>query len=58
MAAFQPQSAQDVNNESWPQSSDGLSVGLPLTLVSPAKTTEPIEIPYGLWTLMGPISKY
>jgi len=26
-----------------------LSVGLSVTLVSPAKTAEPIEMPFGLW---------
>jgi len=31
-----------------------LSVGLSVTLVSPAKTAEPIEMPFGLWTLVGP----
>ena len=30
--------------------SDCLSV----TLVSPAKTTSPIEMPFGLWARMGP----
>jgi len=29
-----------------------LSVGLSVTLVSPAKTAEPIEMPFGLWTLV------
>jgi len=36
----------------------GLSVGRSVcrsvTLVSPAKTAEPIEMPFGLWTQMGP----
>jgi len=27
-----------------------LSVGLSVTLVNPAKTAEPIEMPFGLWT--------
>ena len=31
-----------------------LSVGLSVTLVSPAKTAEPIEMPFGLWAWMGP----
>ena len=30
-----------------------LSVGLSVTLVSPAKTAEPIEMPFGLRTRMG-----
>jgi len=29
------------------------SVGLSVTLVSPAKTAEPLEMPFGLWTLVG-----
>jgi len=29
------------------------SVGLSVTLVSPAKTAAPIEIPFGLWARMG-----
>jgi len=32
----------------------GLSVGLYLTLVSRAKTAEPIEMPFGLKTRVGP----
>jgi len=32
----------------------GLSVGLSVTLVSPAKMAEPIEMPFGLWTRVGP----
>jgi len=32
----------------------GLSVGLSVTLVSPAKTAAPIEIPFGLRTWVGP----
>jgi len=28
------------------------SVGLTVTLVSPAKTTAPIEMPFGLWARM------
>jgi len=28
----------------------GLCVGLSVTVVSPAKTAEPIELPFGLWT--------
>jgi len=31
-----------------------LSVGLSVTLVSPAKTVEPIEMPFGLSTRIGP----
>ena len=31
-----------------------LSVCLSVTIVSPAKTAEPIEMPFGLWTLVGP----
>ena len=31
----------------WPV---GLSVGWSVTVVSPAKTAEPIEMPFGLWT--------
>ena len=31
----------------------GLSVCLSVTLVSPAKTAEPIEMPFGLWARMG-----
>jgi len=29
------------------------SVGLSLTVVSPAKTAEPIEMPFGIWTRVG-----
>jgi len=32
----------------------GLSVGRSVTLVSPAKTAAPIELPFGLRTWMGP----
>jgi len=32
----------------------GLSVGLSVTLVSPAKTAAPIELPFGLRTWVGP----
>jgi len=32
----------------------GLSVGLSVVIVSPARTAEPIEMPLGLRTLMGP----
>jgi len=35
-----------------------LSVGLSVTLVSPAKTAEPIEMPFGLRTRMGPGNHY
>jgi len=31
-----------------------LSVGLSVTIVSPAKMSEPIEMPFGLWAQMGP----
>jgi len=31
----------------------GLSVGLSVTLLSPAKTAAPIELPFGLRTWMG-----
>ena len=31
-----------------------LSVCLSVTIVSPAKTAEPIEMPFGFWTRMGP----
>jgi len=31
-----------------------LSVGLSVTLVSPAKTVEPIDMPFGLRTWVGP----
>jgi len=31
----------------------GLSVGLTVTIVSGAKTAEPIEMPFGLWTRVG-----
>jgi len=30
-----------------------LSVGLSVTLVSPAKTAEPIDMPFGLWAGIG-----
>jgi len=30
------------------------SVGLSVTVVSPAKTAEPIEMPFGIWTRVGP----
>jgi len=30
------------------------SVGLSITLVSPAKTAEPREMPFGLWAWTGP----
>jgi len=32
------------------------SVGLSVTLVSPAKTTELIEMPFGLRTRVGPVN--
>jgi len=35
-------------------SAHSLSVGLSVTIVNPAKTAEPIEIPLGLWTRVGP----
>ena len=31
-----------------------LSAGLSVTIVSPAKMAEPFEMPFGLWTLVGP----
>jgi len=31
----------------------GRSVGRSVTIVSPAKTVEPIDMPFGLWTLVG-----
>jgi len=36
----------------WPIVTDGVawSVGLSVTIVSPAKTAKPIEMPFGLWT--------
>jgi len=34
------------------------SVGLSVTLVSPAKTAEPIEMPFGLWTRVDPGNIY
>jgi len=37
-----------------PSSVVGLSVCLPVTLVSPAKTAAPIELPFGLRTWVGP----
>jgi len=33
-----------------------LSVCLSVTIVSPAKTAEPIEMPFGLWSRVGPRS--
>jgi len=42
----------------WPIVTDGVawSVGprLFVTIVSPAKTAEPIETPFGVWTRVGP----
>jgi len=32
----------------------GLSVGLPVTVVSPGKTPEPIDMPFGVWIHVGP----
>jgi len=39
----------------WPIVNDRLtwSLGLSVTVVSPAKTTEPIEMPFALWAQMG-----
>jgi len=34
----------------------GLSVCRSVTIVSPAKTAEPIEIPFELWTQVGPVN--
>jgi len=31
----------------------GLSVGLSVTIVSPAKTAKSIEMPFGLWSRVG-----
>jgi len=31
----------------------GLSVSLSVTIVSPAKPAEPIEVPFGMWTRVG-----
>jgi len=36
----------------------GLSVGLSVTVVSSAKTAEPIEMPFGFWVRMGPRNYY
>ena len=33
--------------------SAGRSVGLSVTIVSPTKTAEPIEVPFGVWTRLG-----
>jgi len=30
-----------------------VSVGLSVTIVSPAKMAEPIEMPFGMWTRVG-----
>ena len=30
------------------------SIGLSVSVVSPAKTAEPIEMPFGIWTRVGP----
>jgi len=32
----------------------GLSVSRSVTIVSPAETAEPIAMPFGLWTRVGP----
>jgi len=32
----------------------GLSVSLSVTIVNPAKMSEPIEMPFGIWTQVGP----
>jgi len=39
-----------------PVITDGVvwSVSLSVTIMSPAKTTEPMEMPFGLWTVVGP----
>jgi len=40
----------------WPIVTDeqrGLSVHWSVTVVSPAKLAEPIEMPFGLWTWVG-----
>ena len=38
-----------------PIGTDGVawSLGLSVTIVSPTKTAEPIEMPFGLWSRMG-----
>ena len=38
----------------WPIVSDAWSVCPSVMIVSPAKTAEPIEMPFGLWTWVGP----
>jgi len=40
----------------WPNVADSvcLSVGLSVMIVSPAKTAEPIEMPFWLWSRVGP----
>jgi len=40
----------------WPIVTDRVawSVSLSVTIVNPAKTAEPIEVPFGLWTLVSP----
>jgi len=35
-----------------------LSVGRSVTIVSSAKTAEPTEMPFGLWTQVGPTNNY
>jgi len=41
-----------------PVVTDGVvwSVSLSVTIVNPAKTPEPIEMPFGLWTRVGPVN--
>jgi len=41
-----------------PVVTDGVvwSVCLSVTIVNPAKTAEPIEMPFGLWTRVGPMN--
>jgi len=40
----------------WPIVTDGVAwcVCLSVTVMSPAEVTEPIEMLFGLWTLVGP----
>jgi len=42
------------HRSTWPIVTDGVawSVGLSVTIVIPAKTAEPIKMPFGLWILV------
>jgi len=51
IAVLRTQMRPTVTNVAW-------SVGLSVTIVSPAKTAEPIEMPYGLWTRLDPRTMY